>query len=95
MPAAAKKTAAPKTAAAAAEAKKGFVTFEHVGLTFEIPGDPDRMPLELLEAEDELEAVKIVLGAEQWAEFKSARPTIGDFRELSRKVNEASAGSGN
>ncbi|QUI30683.1 hypothetical protein H9W91_07290 [Streptomyces alfalfae] len=93
MPAA-KKTAAPKTTAAKAEATEKPVKFTHLGIEFEVP-PAKKLPLDLLFAEDELDAVKIVVGEDKWAEFRAARPTIGDFQDLSIKVNEASAGSGN
>ncbi|MFD8088971.1 hypothetical protein [Streptomyces malaysiensis] len=93
MPAA-KKTAAKKTTATEAEAIEESVKFAFLGIEFEV-APPKKLPLELLFAEDEVEAVKIVVGDEKWDEFRASGPTIGDFQELSRKVNEASAGSGN
>jgi hypothetical protein len=90
---AARKTA-PKTDAAEAEATEQPTKFTFLGIEFEVP-PAKQMPLDLLYAEDELEAVKIIVGEDKWAEFRAARPTIGDFQELSTKVNEASAGSGN
>jgi hypothetical protein len=96
--AAARKTAAPKTApktaAAEAEATEQPTKFTFLGIDFEVP-PAKKIPLELLFAEDELDAVKIIIGEDKWAEFRAKRPTIGDFQELSAKVNEASAGSGN
>ncbi|MEU3825228.1 hypothetical protein AB0F36_07870 [Streptomyces sp. NPDC029080] len=93
MPAA-RKTAASKTTAAEAEATEQPTKFEHAGIEFEVPA-PKQLPLELLFAEDELEAVKLIIGEAKWAEYRATLPTIGDFQELARKVNESSAGSGN
>ncbi|MFJ7907502.1 hypothetical protein [Kitasatospora sp. NPDC096204] len=89
----AKKTASPKTAAAKAEATDEPTTFEHAGITFSIPAPLD-MPLEILEAESEVEAVRLIVGEEAWAEYRATRPTIRDFQALAERVNEA-AGSGN
>ncbi|MCZ4119036.1 hypothetical protein [Streptomyces sp. H39-S7] len=94
--AAAKKTAArkPVTPAVEAEALEQPTTFEHAGITFTVP-DPLNLPLALLKADDELEAVELVVGAETWAAYWATNPTIGNFQELTAKVNEAQAGSGN
>lgn len=95
--AAAKKTATPKpapAAAAEAEALEQPTTFEHAGVTFTVPHPLD-LPLELLEAEDELEAVRLVVGDESWAAYRATKPTIRDFQALTEKVNTAQAGSGN
>ncbi|MET8702734.1 hypothetical protein ABZW10_28325 [Kitasatospora sp. NPDC004723] len=90
----AKKTAASKTAAAKAEALEIPTTFEHAGVHFAVPAPLD-MPLELLEAESELEAVRLIVGDEAWTEYRATRPTIRDFQALADKVNQAQAGSGN
>ncbi|MFJ9771818.1 hypothetical protein ACIRVF_11290 [Kitasatospora sp. NPDC101157] len=90
----AKKTAAPKTAAAKAEATDEPTTFEHAGITFSVPAPLD-MPLEILEAESEVEAVRLIVGEETWAAYRATRPTIRDFQALADRVNQAQAGSGN
>ncbi|MFE4513765.1 hypothetical protein ACFRMQ_06120 [Kitasatospora sp. NPDC056783] len=90
----AKKTTAPKTAAAKAEATETPSTFEHAGVTFTIP-TPKDLPLALLEVQDELEAVRLIVGKGSWAEYWATEPTIGDFQELSDKINQAQAGQGN
>jgi hypothetical protein len=53
------------------------------------------MPLDLLDAEDELEAVKLIVGEDTWAQYRATRPSIRDFQALTEKVNKAQAGSGN
>ncbi|MFC9231356.1 hypothetical protein ACFTZI_20740 [Streptomyces decoyicus] len=93
MPAA-RKTAASKNTAAEAEATKKPTKFVHAGIDFEVP-EPKQLPLKLLFADDELEAVKLIIGEEKWEAYLATLPTIGDFQELARKVNESSAGSGN
>ncbi|MCX4685471.1 hypothetical protein OG401_14305 [Kitasatospora purpeofusca] len=94
--AAAKKTVSPKTATAAAkaEATETPTTFEHAGVTFVVPAPLD-MPLELLEVASEVEAVRLIVGEESWAEYRLTRPTIRDFQALADKVSSAQAGSGN
>ncbi|MFB8199392.1 hypothetical protein [Kitasatospora purpeofusca] len=96
MAAAAKKTAAPKTAASAAkaEATETPTTFEHAGVTFVVPAPLD-MPLELLEASSEVEAVRLIVGEDSWAEYRATKPTIRDFQALADLVSQAQAGSGN
>lgn len=81
----AKKTASPLVA----EATEAIAKFEHRGIEFEVP-EPKDFPLEVLEAESEVEIMRLVLGAEQWAKCKATKPTVGDFRELVDKVNDAS-----
>lgn len=81
------------TTAAKAEATNEPIVIEHAGLEFTIPGVKD-MPLDVLEAETELEMAKAVL-SEDWAAYKATKPTIGDFQELVDKINEAVAGQGN
>lgn len=98
MTTAPRKTAAKKATAAKAEAENGPVSFEFNGLTFEIPTDPRKLPLELLETDDELEATRLVLGDEQWTAFRSTSPTVGDFYDLVDAMSEArgrDADSGN
>ncbi|WP_382465722.1 hypothetical protein ACFIN9_24720 [Streptomyces noursei] len=91
MAATANQAASAKTAAkkAEAEAEAGPTTFEHRGITFEVPNALD-MPLELLEAEDELTAVRLIVGDEQWAAYKATRPTIREFGEFADLVAKAS-----
>ncbi|MFE0773914.1 hypothetical protein [Streptomyces sp. NPDC058861] len=80
-----RKTAAAKKAEAAAEAGTAF---EHRGLTFEVPHPLD-LPVGLLECEDEVEAVRLIVGPEQWAAYKASGATIRDFQELSAKLSQA------
>ncbi|MFJ5066531.1 hypothetical protein ACIQC7_08955 [Kitasatospora sp. NPDC088556] len=84
---------APK-AAAEAEATETPVTFEHAGLTFTVPPPLD-LPLDLLDAKSEMEAVRLIVGDEVWTKYRATRPTIRNFQALAEKVNEAAAGSGN
>ncbi|MGI5196933.1 hypothetical protein ACQEVY_25400 [Streptomyces sp. CA-288835] len=83
-----KKNGAKKVAAAAAEAKKTFATFEHRGLTFKIP-HPKNFPLEVLMTDDELVATQLILGEDQWAAYLSTRPDIEDFGEFAKAMSEA------
>lgn len=83
--------AAPtKTAAKKAEATEaGPTSFEHRGITFEVPAPLD-LPLALLEAEDELTAVKLIVGNEGWAAYQATNPTIREFAEFADLVAKAS-----
>ncbi|MFD8594552.1 hypothetical protein ACFV1L_06085 [Kitasatospora sp. NPDC059646] len=94
MPTAKKTTADAAVEAAQAEATESPTVFEYLGIEFTVPPFLD-IPMDLLEATDELEAVRIVIGESKWAEFRAARPTIRDFRNLSELINRAQAGSGN
>ncbi|MFB7906414.1 hypothetical protein ACFC1T_08305 [Kitasatospora sp. NPDC056076] len=79
--------------AAEAEATESPTTFEHAGITFVVPPPLD-MPLDLLEADTEMEAVRLIVGDEAWNAYRAGRPTIRDFQALASRVNEV-AGSGN
>ncbi|ARX87889.1 hypothetical protein SMD44_07371 [Streptomyces alboflavus] len=86
--------AKPDTAAAdaaKAEALEQPVIFEHRGLTFELPHPLD-MPLELLETDDEVEAVRLMLGDEQWQAYKATKPRVRDFGALVDAISEAQGG---
>ncbi|MDH6705405.1 hypothetical protein P3T27_002115 [Kitasatospora sp. MAA19] len=83
----------PKSAVEA-EATETPTTFEHAGLTFTVPPPLD-LPLDLLDAESEMEAVRLIVGDEVWTKYRATRPTIRDFRALAKKVDEAGADSGN
>ncbi|MGW0583369.1 hypothetical protein ACWD25_47375 [Streptomyces sp. NPDC002920] len=84
----AKKNTAKKLAAAEAEAKKAFATFEHRGLTFKIP-HPRNFPLQVLMTDDELVATQLILGEDQWAAYLATAPDIEDFGEFAKKMSEA------
>lgn len=84
-----KKTATKKATAAKAEAlEEGPTSFEHAGLTFEVPHPLD-FPLEVLETDDEFEACRLIVGDEQWAAYKATRPTIRDFGAFAEKLSAA------
>ncbi|MER7986982.1 hypothetical protein ABTY53_15515 [Streptomyces noursei] len=92
MAATANQAASAKTTAKRAEVEAGPTTFEHRGLTFEVPA-PLKLPLALLEAEDELTAAKLIVGKAAWAAYQATEPTIGDFAEFADLVATA-AGQG-
>lgn len=83
-----KTSSTPKTGAKEAEAALTPVDIEHGGIKFTIP-HPLKMPVKLLRAQDELEAVMLILGEAQWAAFEDSGATIGDFQELADKVAAA------
>lgn len=85
----AKKTAAAKkNEAAEAEAVLSPTYFTHAGIEFEVP-HPRNFPLRLLKTDDEIEAVQLILGDEQWAKYEDTNPTVGDFYDLSKAMSEA------
>ncbi|MFI1530046.1 hypothetical protein [Streptomyces griseus] len=75
--------------AAAAEAKGDEVLVEHGGKTYVLPSPLD-YPVDVVFAENDFEAVRVVLGEAQWQEYRKARPTIRDFQDFNQKINEAS-----
>ncbi|GCD99862.1 hypothetical protein [Embleya hyalina] len=92
-PATPRKTAPRKTAAARkAEATKSTTSVEHAGVTYEIPAALD-MPVGILEAQDEVEAIRLILGQDQWDAYKATGATIGDFSVFADKIT-AAAGQG-
>ncbi|MFF4245225.1 hypothetical protein ACFYY2_12210 [Streptomyces sp. NPDC001822] len=74
---------------AAAEAKGDGVAIEHNGKTYILPSPLD-YPVDVVFADNDFEAVRIVLGEAQWQEYRKAKPTIRDFQELNNKINAAS-----
>lgn len=94
MPAAARKTAVPKTVNAAKEAEANHTedearkvnTFEYEGVAFEVPADPLDLPLEVGLAETEFDIIQEIIGPDQWIEFRKTRPTIRKFQEFSELV---------
>lgn len=99
--AAARKTAASKTALAAKQAEAvhdektedqapKVETFEYKGVTFEVPADPLDVPMEVAFAESEFEVIEAIVGPDQWVEFRKTRPTIREFGAFSELVLKAS-----
>jgi hypothetical protein len=64
------------------------VSFEHQGVTYTVPHPLD-MPVGVLEAEDELEAVRLIVGSDQWQQYKNSGATIRDFKVFADKVAAA------
>ncbi|MFG3582562.1 hypothetical protein [Streptomyces sp. NPDC047990] len=75
--------------AVAHEATDIYTWVEHNGKKYSIPAAME-FPLEVILAENEIEALAIILGEEQWETYRKTRPTIRDFQEFSEKVNRAS-----
>lgn len=87
-----KKTPAQKAAARArqAEAADGYATVEVLGMTLRIPIG-DTVPLAAyiaFEKGDELGGTELLLGDEQWKAFLEKGPSIGDFNEVGRQLQE-------
>ena len=93
-----KKTGVEKSAAAEAveaEALDKPIEIEFDGEVYVIPPPLD-LPLEILEANDELTFVRLILGDEQYARFRSKPRKIRDLQRLGEALNKAVFGdSGN
>ncbi|MFJ9234383.1 hypothetical protein ACIRJ3_05285 [Streptomyces anulatus] len=72
-----------------AEATGDEVLVEHRGKTYVLPSPLD-YPVDVVFAENDFEAVRIVLGEAQWQEYRKSKPTIRDFQEFNTKINEVS-----
>ncbi|MEV5677457.1 MULTISPECIES: hypothetical protein [unclassified Streptomyces] len=81
--------ATAELAAAEAEAKGDAVTIEHGGKVYVLPAPLD-YPVDVVFADNDFEAVRIVLGEAQWQEYRQSKPTIRDFQEFNSKINLAS-----
>ncbi|MFK0231216.1 hypothetical protein ACIQUL_36230 [Streptomyces sp. NPDC090303] len=75
--------------AASAEATGDKISVEHNGNVYMIPAPLD-FPVDVVFADNDFEAVRIVLGEVQWQEYRQSKPTIRDFQEFHAKINEAS-----
>jgi hypothetical protein len=87
-----KKTPAQKAAAKAlqAEAGDGYVTVEQCGVELRIP-IAGKVPLAAyiaFDKGDELGGTELLLGAEQWKAFLEKNPTLDDFAEVGRQLEE-------
>jgi hypothetical protein len=47
-------------------------------------------PVDVVFAENDFEAARIILGEEQWQKYRATRPTIRDFQAFNEKLNKAS-----
>src|SRR5690242_9164849 len=74
--------------AAEAEARGDVIEVEHNGKTYTLPSPLD-YPVDVVFADNDFEAVRIVLGEEQWQEYRRTRPTIRDFQLFNEKINKA------
>ncbi|MFJ8699464.1 hypothetical protein [Streptomyces ardesiacus] len=75
--------------AAKAEAVEEGIKVEHNGKTYVVPSPLD-YPVDVVFADNDFEAVRIVLGEDQWQEYRRTRPTIRDFQLFNEKINKAS-----
>ncbi|MYX26053.1 hypothetical protein GTY75_05115 [Streptomyces sp. SID8381] len=80
--------AAAELAAGEAEARGEVIEVEHNGRTYTVPSPLD-YPVDVVFADNDFEAVRIVLGEEQWQEYRKSKPTIRDFQLLNEKINKA------
>jgi hypothetical protein len=75
--------------AAEAEARGDVIEVEHGGKTYTVPSPMD-YPVDVVFAENDFEAARIILGEEQWQKYRATRPTIRDFQTFNEKINKAS-----
>lgn len=69
----------------------GYIDVEQCGVPLRIPLG-ENVPLAAymaFKADDEMRGTELLLGAEQWAAFMAANPTVGDFAEIGKKLSEA------
>lgn len=71
-----------------AEAEATDTTVPFRGVDYVIPPALD-LPIEIMEANGELEVLAVVLGDKQYKEFRATKPTLRDLRELSELVATA------
>lgn len=68
----------------------GYLDIEQCGVSLRIPLG-ENVPLAAYMAfrdGDEMRGTELLLGAEQWAAFMAADPTVGDFAEIGRKLSD-------
>jgi hypothetical protein len=71
-----------------AEATGDAIEIEHNGRTYKLPSPMD-YPVDVVFAENDFEAVRIVIGEEQWQEYRKSKPTIRDFQLFNEKISKA------
>ncbi|MEU9707994.1 hypothetical protein AB0E21_05160 [Streptomyces sp. NPDC047967] len=87
----ARKPSPAKVEAMKAEALNTGLTFEHRGVNFTaVP--VRKYPVAVLDTNDEVEILKLVLGAEQWAAYLGTEPTLEDLPEFLEKFAVATGG---
>ena len=88
------KKASPSTEVRIAETADDngkFVTVEQCGVELRIPVG-DNMPLEAViefTTGNDFAGTAALLGEEQWAAFRAAKPTLADYNELGSKLKAA------
>lgn len=68
----------------------GFIVIEQCGIELTIPLG-EKVPLSAYVAfkdGDEMRGTELLVGAEQWAAFMAANPTVGDFAEIGKKLTD-------
>jgi hypothetical protein len=74
--------------AAEAEATGEVIEVEHNGKTYSLPSPMD-FPVDVVFADNDFEAARIVLGEEQWQKYRATKPTIRDFQHFNEKISKA------
>lgn len=78
-----------------AEAEDGFVTVEHRGLRMKVPvmGKVPVKAAMAFRSGDNFGGTQLLLGHKQWDRFIETDPTLDDFEEIWRQINEATGNS--
>lgn len=84
--------------AAKAEAQHGKITVKYGGHTYHVPGNRDDYNIEFLEAlsgdiVNEAEALKAVLGADQYAAWRARHSKIKELSGMFDAIREAGLGN--
>lgn len=69
---------------------EGFITIEQCGIELRIPLGRN-VPLDAYEAfkdGDDMLGTEMLVGEEQWAAFRAAKPTVGDFMDIGEKLSK-------
>lgn len=88
-------TGKPDVNVAAAEAKGEGIPVEYDGHTYTIPPSSkwDIDAIEAAELGQVVRSTKMILGAEQWAEFRKTHRTLGDLEKFMEAVSELTGGN--
>jgi hypothetical protein len=80
---------------AKAEATGASMQIEYNGFTYEIPPS-SQWDMDAVEAAEEgrmVTSMKLILGADQWAEFRKRNKTMGDLEGFMDRVAELTGGN--
>lgn len=82
------KTPSKKTTEPAPEIPEGPKSVEYGGVLYMVPAALD-LPVELLEADGELDVIRLILGDDQYKVFRETKPTLRNLKELGEMLADA------